>query len=205
VLASALALLGLAAPGPSGVATPLSAAGGPHTVGIRLIEPATVVWYPARPAAQAPATYRHYVLLALRDAGPGQDGKAPTIAGYTAFLRSKEIPAAGIEAWLDARMAAVVDAPPVPGRFPVVVVAPGFSGAVHDEAVIGEFLASHGYIAAVESAPGWRGRRMRSDADVLPVAREQALQLSALLDRARALPGADASRCAVGSYCSGTC
>jgi dienelactone hydrolase len=196
-------LLALAAPGASGVAAAVSAAGGPHTVGIRVIEPVTVVWYPARPAPQAPATYRDYVLLALRDAGPGEEGKAPTVAGYTAFLRSKEIPAAGVEAWLDAPMAAIRDAPPAPGLFPVVVVAPGFSGAVHDEAVIGEFLASHGYIAAVESSPGWRGRRMRSDADVLPVAREQALQLSALLDRARALPGADASRCAVVGYSFG--
>jgi len=168
-----------------------------------VIEPATAVWYPAQRGVPSPTRYRDYVQLALRDAAPGPDGKARTIDGYVAFLESKGLPAAGIEAWLAAPMTAVRDAAPAPGRFPVVVIAPGFGGAVHDEAVLGEFLASHGYLVAVESSPGWRGRRMASDADVLPVAREQALQLAALLDRLRTRAGADGSRSAVVGYSFG--
>jgi len=95
------------------------------------------------------------------------------------------------------------EAAPQRGRSAVVWIAPGLGGAVHDEAVPGEFLASHGYVVAVESAPGWRGRVMRSDADVLPVAREQAGQLAALLDRVRAQAGADASRAAVVGFSFG--
>jgi len=200
---SAFLLVALAAAGPPRMATTLAAPGGPYAVGLRVIEPATVVWYPAAPAPGPIMTYRDYVELALRDAAPAPDGTARTIAGYTAFLGSNGVPAAGIEAMLGSPMAAVRDAAPVPGRFPVVVVAPGNGGAVHDEAVLGEFLASHGYLVAVESAPGWRGRLMRSDADVLPVAREQAGTLSALLDRARALPSADAARSAVVGYSFG--
>jgi dienelactone hydrolase len=197
-------LLALAGSGSSGVATLLAVAAGPHAVGVRVIEPATVVWYPGQHRGlDSPATYRDYVQLALRDAEPGPDGKPRTVEAYAAFLRSKGVPAAGIAAWLRAPMAAARDIAPAPGRFPVVVIAPGFGGAVHDEAMLGEFLASHGYLVAVESSPGWRGRRMESDADVLPVAREQARQLAALLDRVRALAGADASRSAVVGYSFG--
>jgi dienelactone hydrolase len=196
-------LLAFAVPGPPRVEAPLTVTPGPHAVGVRVIEPATVVWYPAQRGTSAPARYRDYVGLALRDAAPAPDGKARTIAGYVAFLQSNGVPAAGVEAWLNAPMAAVRDAAPAPGRFPVVVIAPGFGGAVHDEAMLGEFLASHGYVAAVESAPGWRGRAMASEADVLPVAREQARQLAALLDHVRQQAGADASRSAVVGYSFG--
>lgn len=199
-----LALLAQAAPAAPGIATALAVPGGPHAVGLRVIEPATVIWYPAdQQGRHLPTRYRDYVELALRDAEPGPDGKARTVDDYAAFLKSKGVPAAGIQAWLQAPMAAARDAAPAPGRFPVVLIAPGFGGAVHDEAMLGEFLASQGYLVAVESSPGWRGRVMTSDADVLPVAREQAAALAALLDRARALPGADASRVAVVGYSFG--
>jgi dienelactone hydrolase len=184
--------------------TSLAVAPGPHPVGVRLMEPATVLWYPAERRVPAPPMrYRDYVLLALRDAAPEAGGAARTIEDYVAFLRSKDVPAAGLTAWLDSPMAGTRDAPAASGRFPVVVIAPGFGGAVHDEAVLGEFLASHGYLVAVESSPGWRGRRMESEADILTVAREQADGLAAMLDRVRALKGADATRAAVVGYSFG--
>jgi len=185
-------------------ATSLVVSPGPRAVGVRVIEPGTVVWYPAERRVPGPLmTYRDYVVLALRDAAPEASGAARTVDDYVAFLRSKDVPAAGLAAWLASPMAAVRDTAPASGRFPVVVIAPGFGGAVHDEAVLGEFLASHGYLVAVESSPGWQGRTMGSDADVLPVAREQAGRLGATLDRVRALPGADASRAAVVGYSFG--
>jgi dienelactone hydrolase len=196
-------ILALAGPGSARVEASLAVAPGPHAVGVRVMEPAAVVWYPAQAGPTSKARYRDYVELALRDAAPAPDGKPRTVAGYVAFLQSNGIPEAGIEAWLTASMAAVRGIAPAPGRFPVVVIAPGYGGAVHDEAVLGEFLASHGYVVAVESSPGWRGRLMQSDADVLPVAREQAGQLAALLDRVRALADADASRSAVVGYSFG--
>lgn len=200
---TAVLLLALAGPGSASVATPLAVTPGPHAVGLRVIEPATAVWYPAQRGVSSPTRYRDYVQLALRDAAAEPDGKPRTIDGYVAFLRSKGLPAAGIEAWLEAPMAAARDAAPAPGRFPIVILAPGYSGAVHDEALLGEFLASHGFLVAVESSPGWRGREMGSEADLLPVAREHARQLAALLDRIRGLAAADASRCAVVGYSFG--
>ena len=81
-----LAVLALAAP--AGVATPLAVTAGPHPVGVRSIEPATVVWYPAeRRGPSAPVTYRDYVRLALRDTAPGPDGKARTLETTRAFLK----------------------------------------------------------------------------------------------------------------------
>jgi dienelactone hydrolase len=100
-------------------------------------------------------------------------------------------------------MAGVRDAPPEAGRFPIVLIAPGNGGAVHDEAALGEFLASHGWVAAVTSSPGWQGRAMESEADVFPVADEQARQLAAALDDVGRLPQADPARWATVGYSFG--
>lgn len=171
-------------------------------MGVTVVEPAITVWYPARRAG-VPMRYRDYVALALRDAGRGPDGAPRTLEGYVAFLRGNGIPAEAIDAWLEAPMAGSRDAKPKRGRFPVVLIAPGNGGAAHDEAALGEFLAGHGYVVAVVSSPGWRGREMQGDADILPVAREQAAQLSSALDPIRALPYADVARWAVVGYSFG--
>lgn len=172
-----------------------------HAVGVEAAGPVTV-WYPAARAG-APLRYGDYVDMALRDAGPEPDGKPRTRAGYVAFLRGNGLSAAGIEAWLGAPMSAARGAKPAKGRFPIVLIAPGNGGAVQDEAVLGEYLASHGYVAAVVSSPGWRGREMASDADVLPVAREQAIALGEALDRVSALRYADRARWGVVGYSFG--
>jgi dienelactone hydrolase len=171
-----------------------------YAVGMEVAGPATV-WYPAARAG-APLRYGDYVDMALRDA-PGPDGTPRTRAGYVAFLQGNGVPQAGIEAWLGAPMSAARGARPAKGRFPIVLIAPGNGGAVQDEAVLGEYRAAHGYVAAVVSSPGWRGREMKSEADVLPVAREQAIALVEALDRVSALRYADRARWGVVGYSFG--
>jgi dienelactone hydrolase len=187
-----------AGPGPA----PLAVAGGPYAVGTTVLEPSLAVWYPARGPGER-MTYGDYVDLALRDAGRGPGGEPRTRATYVGFLRSNGVAAAGIDAWLAHPMAAVRGSTPEAGRFPIVLIAPGNGGAVHDEAALGEFLASHGFLAAVTPSPGWRGRAMESEADVYPVAEEQAGELAAALDRVAKLPQADPARWAAVGYSFG--
>jgi hypothetical protein len=74
----AVALAVPAAVSADAASTALAVPGGRHPVGVTTMEPAVTVWYPARKAG-APMRYRDYVELALRDAGPGPDGKPRTI------------------------------------------------------------------------------------------------------------------------------
>ena len=179
----------------------LTLGAGRHAVGVEVLGPVTV-WHPAAHTG-APLRYGAYLDLALVDAGRGPDGAPRTRAGYAEFLQGNGVPAAAVEALMAMPMTGSRGAKPARGRFPVVLIAPGNGGAVHDEAVLGEYLARHGYVAAVASSPGWRGRTMTSDADVLPLAREQAASLSAALDEVSRRPYADGKRWSAVGYSFG--
>jgi dienelactone hydrolase len=74
---------------------------------------------------------------------------------------------------------------------------------VQDEAVLGELLASRGYVAATTPSPVRLGARMESEADVLPVATEQAGDLDTALALLRHRPDVDHSRVGVVGYSFG--
>lgn len=147
------------------------------------------VWYPAlRAEARGPLRYRDYVLVSAAErtlsALPAA-GRNEALAGHRGFLERNGVPAAGVEAWLDAPMSATEGAVEATGAFPVVLIAQGMGGAVPDQAALGEFLASHGYIVATTPSPVRLGGRMESDVDVLPMARDQARDLEIALERVR--------------------
>jgi dienelactone hydrolase len=194
---------------------------GRHAVGFALLEhrdrarhlpdgsarPVQVsIWYPARAARTAPLRYRDYVLVSARETSLAPLSPAAeegALARYRGFLSSSGLPAAAIDEWLGAAMSAVRDARPAGGRFPVVLIATGTGGAVQDEAVLGELLASRGYVAATTPSPVRLGSRMESEADVLPRAQEQADDLTLALDLLRARKDVDRSRVAVLGYSFG--
>lgn len=203
-------------------AAPLAVAPGPHAVGFRVVNvqdaarrmpagalrPVQVsVWYPAQPgAAEAPLRYRDYVVAAGSEATLAPlDAAARQAASerYAGFLERNGVPRAGIDEWLDAPMRARRDAAALPGPFPLVLLAQGMGGAVHDQAALGEHLASHGYVVATTPSPVRLGVPMESDADVLPMAKEQARDLGIALERLRTAPNVDAARRAVVGYSFG--
>ncbi|HZJ70276.1 MAG TPA: hypothetical protein VFF36_05040, partial [Planctomycetota bacterium] len=168
--AAVLALVLAAAP------PPLAVDPGPLPVGFTVIrktdtsrklnekEPWPVeigLWYPAASGGE-PLRYRDYVAL---------DGE---VEGYRKFLRGNGVMTeAGIDAWLDAPLLARRDARARPGRFPVVLIGGGMGGALADQAVLAEHLASRGYVVATTPSPVRLGVPMESDADVLPMAQAQ--------------------------------
>ena len=95
------------------------------------------------------------------------------------------------------------DAEPAPGRFPLVLVAQGSGGAVPDHALLGEYLASHGYLVATCPSPRRLGDAMRGDADILRVAETQARDLAFLSERLRSVVAADQRRLGVVGYSFG--
>jgi dienelactone hydrolase len=194
---------------------------GPHPVGFRVIghrdatrpladgtpRPLQIsLWYPAAAASQPALTYRDLVLVAaaestLLDPTPAQ---AETALGrYRGFLSRNGVPEAGIAAWLAAPLLARRDAPPAAGRFPLVLLGQGNGGAVQDQAVLGEVLASHGFVVATTPSPLRLGAPMESEADVLPVAEENAKDLAAALSVLRGERFVDAHRIGIVGYSFG--
>jgi dienelactone hydrolase len=137
-------------------------------------------WYPAREGgAGLPLTYENYVALAAGEQGPVTAAEeAKTLASYREFLGTRGITKAAVESWLGTSLLARRDASPATGRFPLVLLAQGNGGAAADQAVLAEYLASHGYVVTSTPSPLRNGSRISSETDVLPVAQEQARDLS---------------------------
>lgn len=117
------------------------------------------VWYPAA-ARGAPLTFADYVREAddLRDMPAGFPGDGAALAPALArMIGSETIPAETLAGILASPMAAARDAAPAAGRFPLVLWTPRYGTTVM-QAVLSEFLASHGIVVAFARRVGERAR-----------------------------------------------
>jgi pimeloyl-ACP methyl ester carboxylesterase len=172
---------------------------GPFDVGLRVVQLyddsrsfgdgsrplQTLIWYPAvRGAPDTLTNYGNYMDLRASDPAMGEAREQVGIAGWFD---------AGRNASRADPMWARRDAPPAPGRFPVVVYAPGFSSTSWENADLCEYLASHGYL--VLSSPGM-GVQRESTHDLAGV-EAQARDISFLVGYAGTAPNADLTHVAV--------
>src|SRR5262249_56747491 len=81
-------------------------------------------------------------------------------------------------------------APPVEGRFPVVIHHPGLGGVPDDNSVLFELLASHGYVVLSSAYPNYDAQGVGIGSDLHTSFRD----LEFLSRYARELPFADADR-----------
>ena len=125
------------------------------------------IWYPAREIeGSRPMPHRDYLRT---DAADLQLAKfASKLAEYERTIICKEVMGkepkalseperARLETLLDTPTACHRDAPPLAGRFPLVVYHSGAQSSYEDNAVFCEFLASHGYVvvgSAFQDAAG---------------------------------------------------
>jgi dienelactone hydrolase len=130
-------------------------------------------WYPAQPSAQrspgaAPMTFAAYQARSLIDQQLRDPTPARIAEGDREMKAFYERPfnfsfgAVEPDRWArlgPTPLAAVADAAPVRGRFPLVIGVGGPSG----NAVLAEYLATHGYVVALVSSP--------AEIDLAPVAR----------------------------------
>ena len=142
---------------------------GPNPVGFRLIverddtRPALppakgtgrqmpiAIWYPAAKAG-TPIQLRDYVIASAQAivGTPPADPQDP-IDTFVSGAAERGMTPEAFAPLLDATMLATRDAPPAPGRFPLVLFA---HGSIHTESVMCEYLASHGFVVAAVQSRG---------------------------------------------------
>jgi pimeloyl-ACP methyl ester carboxylesterase len=155
---------------------------GPHAVGFRRAGPddTMAMWYPAANRGSAMALRDYYDEASARD--------------YAKVLAGAGVSAAAVKLMLDSPMAASKGAAAHAGLFPVVLVAQGNAQTAPDQAVLSEYLASHGYVVVTTPSPMVE-TPMTSEDQVGALAERQARELEAALTAAGALDvGADTAR-----------
>lgn len=186
---------------------------GPHAVGLKIVEQydysrtfrratdefgkpyqgerarplQTLVWYPAEQNNGRPMTVSDYVNL----------WAAETSFGHSKMPAKGKEWIAGMTPTLAMPLLAVRNAPLAPGRFPVVIYAPGASSQSWENIDLCEYLASHGYLVIASPNMGIATRDMTID---LVGINTQAADISFLIGYAQTLPDSDMSAVAVAGH-----
>ena len=146
-------------------------------------------WYPALAAgaaASGPLTYRDYFVLAAGErAAASPEAQAGEIAAYKTLFEQNGIDGALVERWLQSPVFARPGVKPASHAGPLVLLAQGNGHSIHHQAILAEYLASHGYVVCTSPSQMRLGATMESDADVLPAARAQADDLAVVEREAR--------------------
>jgi dienelactone hydrolase len=160
------------------------------------------LWYPVARGQGSGSRlhYRDYVALSgtEQDSGTSEDAAAgeKAVSEYQHLLSENGVPASAVEAWLGAEVFAIRGASPAPGRFPLVLVAQGRFHSAHHQAVLAEYLASHGYAVATTPSPA-RAGPPGPEENILASAEVQAGQLERALTVLHSESMVDASRVAL--------
>jgi dienelactone hydrolase len=162
---------------------------GPYVVGYRALSstPTVSVWYPAAPGGY-PMIYGEYL--------------GPDSTQLGAFLSSVGVPASTTAALLASPTAARMGAPVQSGGWPVVLMAQGNGEAAADQAILCEYLSSHGYVVITTPSP-MRDTPMQREDQVGEYAERQARELSHALAVARPVIPFDSNRIALVSHSFG--
>jgi dienelactone hydrolase len=139
-----------------------------------------VTWYPAVGSSRSPMTYADYERLAAAETlrVATSDFGNDLVEGYRAFLVAHGVADSVVTAWFDAPMSAVRDARPSTGRYPIVLVAQGNGQSAADQSVLGEFLASHGFVVATCPSQSRLTGQPASESMVAAAAEDQAADLA---------------------------
>ncbi len=164
------------------------------------------IWYPAASASSGgPMTYGDYLPELAWVGGPGQDGAAARQAAELAYIQAVTPQASPPDPLCMERLRgrpvwARRDARPAPGRFPVLIYAPGGGYPAFDNSALCEYLASHGYVVMASPSVGADAGRMTYDAFGLDA---QTRDLEFLAGYAQSCPEVDAERIATAGFSSG--
>lgn len=154
------------------------------------------IWYPAL-RTEAGRTMRHRDYLEIGSEDPAIGEFAGALARYNLSVITEEITGESpddldrattkrLEALLATPTAAARGAAPVNGRFPIVIYHSGHGSSYEDNAVLCEYLASHGYVVLGSAFQAGDGEGLGTDTRDGSTA-----DLDELIRFARTLPNAD--------------
>ncbi|MFC5437421.1 dienelactone hydrolase family protein [Rhodanobacter umsongensis] len=199
---------------------------GPHTVGLRVVEQydfsrgyrgatdpdtgkptqgeerarpiQTMIWYPAQKRSGRKMSAGDYLRFGATGDAFGQTPveRARLEAAYLTERTFALSPKRARDE-LTATMTARRDALAEPGKFPVVIYAPGYAGDGYENADLCEYLASLGYVVIGSPSLGQRPGGMTID---LKGAEAQTGDIEYLIGYAHTLPQADTGRVGVIGY-----
>ena len=129
------------------------------------------VWYPAHNDGKQ-LHYRDYLLLNLTELPqtPTAEARAKSLGDAKSFLTTNGVSAVSAEALINAPMYAHASATTLPGHFPLVLIVQGNAQGASAQAVLAEFLASHGYVVATIPSITRTAGPMESEKDIAPKA-----------------------------------
>jgi pimeloyl-ACP methyl ester carboxylesterase len=154
----------------------------------------TLVWYPARASAPTITNADYLRISRSEDNFSLQPQEIERRVNAWISARSAHMSREMVQQELQSGMWAQMDAAPAPGKFPLVIYAPGFGSSAHENADLCEYLASRGYIVMASASIGGHSRAMSQDIDGIEA---QAADIEFLIGFASSLPQADLARIGV--------
>jgi dienelactone hydrolase len=125
------------------------------------------IWYPASQANGQPMTFVEYIQLTATEDSGGEATAEQKRQSVDAFLKSRwaqGVDAAKLQEVIGQKTAAIRNAVPDPKRFPLLLVANSVGlSSPYTQALLCEYLASHGYVIASMPSRGLSGRQTSFD------------------------------------------
>ena len=166
------------------------------------------IWYPAQKQDRAmPMVYSDYLSIASTD--PLLQPFSRKLAEHSRAIMINELlnkpvheltdrEAVAWNRFLETPTAALKDAAPAPGPFPLIVYHAGAGSSYEDNAVLHEYLASHGYVIVSSAFQEGDGSSLNTYGG------EASLQdMAFLVGYARQMPNVDWQRIAMGGHSAG--
>lgn len=158
------------------------------------------LWYPAQKTDQQSMSYEDYFFLQTSEIGK-MDIDVAKQQFLNDYAQVEQVHPSILKSELAVQMEAVYHAAPIKSqKFPVVVYGPSWSSTAFENAMLCEFLASHGYIVVASPSVGPVDRSM-------PISRigveTQARDMEFLLSRMHTFPSADTKKVAVAGFSLG--
>lgn len=170
---------------------------GPYQVGFRasLLNTAPhplqiSAWYPADRGG-SPMAYRDYMLLNLTEARadePAAADRTKALDDAKAFLTGAGISPAAVEMLVSAPMYARRDAPGLVKKFPLIFVVQGNGQGASGQAILAEYLASHGYVVATIPSITRLTGQMTSVEEIVPKAEAEMADIERAVNAIKGAP-----------------